>query len=78
MKRFDSLRYRAPECAEQSFAVDRIQKHLDITGMLFDGEYRFTKMVADFYEVDTSTIGRYLSLNSDELKHNMDMFLCKE
>lgn len=25
------------------FAVDRIQKHLDITGMLFDGEYRFTK-----------------------------------
>ena len=46
------------------FAVDEIQKHLDITGMLFDGEYRFTKkMVADFYEVDTSTIDRYLSLD---------------
>lgn len=59
------------------FAVDRIQKHLDITGMLFDGEYRFTKkMVADFYEVDTSTIDRYLSLNSDELKHN-GYVLCK-
>ena len=59
------------------FAVDRIQKHLDITGMLFDGEYRFTKkMVADFYEVDMSTIDRYLSLNSDELKHN-GYVLCK-
>lgn len=59
------------------FAVDEIQKHLDITGMLFDGEYRFTKkMVADFYEVDTSTIDRYLSLNSDELKHN-GYVLCK-
>lgn len=59
------------------FAVDEIQKHLDITGMLFDGEYRFTKkMVADFYEVDTSTIDRCLSLNSDELKHN-GYVLCK-
>lgn len=59
------------------FAVDEIQKHLDITGMFFDGEYRFTKkMVADFYEVDISTIDRYLSLNSDELKHN-GYVLCK-
>ncbi|MDE6536413.1 MAG: DNA-binding protein, partial [Muribaculaceae bacterium] len=28
------------------------------------------KMVADFYEVDLSTIDRYLSQYSDELKHN--------
>ena len=34
------------------FAINKIQEQLDITGMLFEGEYRFTKkMVADFYEV---------------------------
>ena len=45
------------------FAVSKVQEHLDIEGMLFEGEYRFTKkMVADFYQVDTSTIDRYLNL----------------
>lgn len=59
------------------FAVDNIQKSLDISGMLFDGEYRYTKkMVADFYSVDISTIDRYLSSNGDELKHN-GYVLCK-
>ncbi len=53
------------------YAMKRIQNEVGFTGMLFDGEYRFTKqMVADFYEVDISTIDRYLSLYSDELKHN--------
>lgn len=33
-------------------------------------------MVADFYQVDTSTIDRYLQSNSDELKHN-GYILCK-
>ena len=34
-------------------AVEKIADTLEISGMLFDGEYRFTKqMVADFYEVD--------------------------
>jgi hypothetical protein len=59
------------------YAVDEIQKNIDIEGMLFEGEYRFTKkMVADFYEVDTSTIDRYLTSNGDELKHN-GYVLCK-
>mgnify|MGYP000788589959 CR=1 FL=1 len=59
------------------FAVSKVQEHLDIEGMLFEGEYRFTKkMVADFYQVDTSTIDRYLQSNSDELKHN-GYILCK-
>ena len=45
--------------------------------MFFNGEYLFTKqMVADFYEVDTSTIDRYLSSYSEELKHN-GYVLCK-
>lgn len=39
--------------------------------MLFDGEYRFTKkMLVDFFQIDISTINRYLSTNEDELKHN--------
>lgn len=43
------------------FAISKVQEHLDIEGMLFEGEYRFTKkMVADFYEVEERTIERYL------------------
>lgn len=53
------------------FAIERVQSQIGITGMLFNGEYLFTKqMVADFYGVDTSTIDRYLSSYSEELKHN--------
>lgn len=52
-------------------AVESIQKQLNLSGFLFEGEYRFTKqMVADFYGIDVSTIDRYLSQNVDELKHN--------
>ena len=59
------------------FAVSKVQEHLDIEGMLFEGEYRFTKkMVADFYQVDTSTIDRYLQKHSDELSAN-GYILCK-
>jgi len=59
------------------FAVEKVQSQIGITGMLFNGEYLFTKqMVADFYEVDTSTIDRYLSSHGEELKHN-GYVLCK-
>ena len=59
------------------FAISKMQEHLDIEGMLFEGELRFTKkMVADFYQVDISTIDRCLSSNADELKHN-GYILCK-
>ena len=59
------------------FAVEKVQSQIGVTGMLFNGEYLFTKqMVADFYEVDTSTIDRYLSLYGEELKHN-GYVLCK-
>ena len=44
------------------FAIDEIQKHLELTGMLFEGEYRFTKkMVAEYYGVEERTIERYLT-----------------
>ena len=53
------------------FAVDEMQRQLGIEGMLFEGEYRFTKkMIADFYGVDVSTIDRYLTAYGDELKRN--------
>ena len=58
-------------------AVDAIRQKLELPAMLFNNEYCFTKqMVADFYEVDLSTIDRYLTKNDDELKHN-GYFLCK-
>lgn len=58
-------------------AIDAIANEIDITGMMFENEYRFTKtMVADFYGVDISTIDRYLSKYDEELKHN-GYILCK-
>ena len=52
-------------------AVENIQTYLGITGMLFKGEYRYTRQqIIDFYGIDNSTIDRYLSQNEDELKHN--------
>lgn len=59
------------------FAINKIQEQLDITGMFFEGEYRFTKkMVADFYEVEERTIERCLDKYSDELSAN-GYILCK-
>ena len=59
------------------FAINKIQKRLDIAGLEFEGEYRFTKkMVADFYEVEERTIERYLEKNSTELSYN-GYILCK-
>lgn len=53
------------------YAIEHIKDSLGIVGMEFEGQYRFTKkMVADYYEVDVSTIDRYLTTYSDELKHN--------
>lgn len=58
-------------------AISKVQEHLDIEGMLFEEEYRFTKkMVADFYEVEERTIERYLEKHSDELSAN-GYILCK-
>jgi hypothetical protein len=52
-------------------ALDNIQTYLGITGMLFQGEYKFTRQqISDFYAIDNSTIDRYLSQNEEELKHN--------
>jgi hypothetical protein len=53
------------------YALQRIQEYIGFTGMFFEGEYRFTKeMLVEFFDVDLSTINRYLSSYESELKHN--------
>lgn len=53
------------------YALQRIQEYIGFTGMFFEGEYRFTKeMLVEFFNVDISTINRYLSSHESELKHN--------
>jgi hypothetical protein len=53
------------------YALQRIQEYVGIEGMLFEGEYRFTKeMLMSFFNIDISTVNRYLALYEDELKHN--------
>ena len=59
------------------YAVERIQQEIGIEGYLFQGEYVYTKrQVADFYQVDISTIDRYLATFTKELRDN-GYVLCK-
>ena len=52
-------------------AVEKIQSCVGLTGLLYEGEYLFTsKMVANFFQVDLSTIKRTLENFEDEIKHN--------
>ena len=54
-----------------SYAVENIQKVIDLPALEFEGErYMTRKQVADFFEIDDSTIDRYLTTNEVELKHN--------
>lgn len=53
------------------FTLKGIQEYIGLTGMYFEGEYKFTKeMLVEFFEVDISTINRYLATYEEELKHN--------
>ncbi len=52
-------------------ALNKIYEYVGFTGILFDGEYRYTKtMVSNFFGVDERTIDRYLEDFDKELKHN--------
>ena len=52
-------------------AVENMQQYLGISGMFFDGEYKFTRQqVSEFYLIDNSTIDRYLNQHENELRHN--------
>jgi hypothetical protein len=53
------------------YAVESIQEETGISGVLFEGQYRFTtKQVADFFEIDERTVKRYLADYEKELKNN--------
>ena len=54
-----------------SQAVEKIQSFIGLVGLLYEGEYLFTsKMVANFFQVDLSTIKRILENFENEIKHN--------
>lgn len=51
--------------------VENIQEFMGIRGMLYEDEFRFTTaQIADFYEVSTKTIRRYIEASEKELIHN--------
>lgn len=53
------------------YALVQIQDYIGLPGMIFEGEYRYTKeMIANFFEIDISTVDRYLAKYENELKHN--------
>lgn len=52
-------------------ALESIQEFLGITGMLYDGQYRFTTaQLAEFFNVSDRTIKRYVENHLQELEHN--------
>ncbi len=53
------------------YAVESIQEEIGFTGLIFDGQYRFTiQQIAEFFEIDERTVKRYLSDYEIELKNN--------
>ena len=53
------------------YALQEIQKAVGMEGVLFEGEYRFTKkQLAQFFEVSERTINKCLANNEAELAKN--------
>lgn len=51
--------------------LEEFQSFLGITGMVYEGEIRFTTaQIADFYDVSPKTIKRYVENSENELSHN--------
>jgi hypothetical protein len=51
--------------------LKEFQDFLGITGMVYEGEIRFTTaQIADFYDVSSKTIKRYVETAEKELSHN--------
>jgi hypothetical protein len=52
-------------------AIDNIRKYIGLGGTYFEGELRFTRQqIIDFYDIDSSTIKRYINKNLKELNEN--------
>jgi len=51
--------------------LEDIKNYLGLPGMLFEDEYIYTKQqVSEFYQIDITTIEKYLENYDKELKHN--------
>ncbi len=51
--------------------LTHIQNFMGISGMLYENEIRFTTaQIADFYEISTKTVKRYIDNSEKELAHN--------
>lgn len=71
MKDLTTSNIQRQNILNNKYALQRIQEYVGLEGMLFENEFRFTKtMVADFFQVDISTLDRYLTAHETELKHN--------
>lgn len=71
MKNLTESNIERQNILNNKYALERIQEYIGFTGMLFEGEYRFTKeMLVAFFNIDISTINRYLATYEEELKHN--------
>ena len=54
-----------------TYAVQEIQETVGITGIMFEGEYKFLKrQVAEFFEVTERTIKENIAKNKEELSKN--------
>jgi hypothetical protein len=71
MKDLTTSNIQRQNILNNKYALQRIQEYVGLEGMLFEGEYRFTKeMVIEFFNIDISTLNRYLANHEVELKHN--------
>ncbi|NTV30452.1 hypothetical protein HGA91_00530 [candidate division WWE3 bacterium] len=53
------------------FAIEMIQDNIGYRGVLFEGEYRYTKrQLAHFFDVSIATLERYLEKYEKELREN--------
>ena len=71
MKNLTESNIERQNILNNKYALERIQEYIGFTGMLFEGEYRFTKeMLVEFFNIDISTINRYLATYEEELRYN--------
>lgn len=70
-KDLTSSRIDRQNILNNDLALQEIYEKSEIPGILWEGKIYLTRDgVADFFEVDKRTIGRYIEQNEEELKHN--------
>ena len=70
-KDLTSSRLDRQNILNNELAIEEIQKKSEINGILYENKVYVTReMVADFFQVDVRTIGRYIEQNNEELAKN--------